>query len=576
VIVQPFLTISKLYGLPMPVEIPLTGTIRNIKRVTEIVSVLIRFGFGDFVHATGLDQWYARGKRFFRRRLPDPEVERLPFAARVRKVLEELGPTFIKMGQVLSMRPDLLPSDFIEEFRLLQDQCKVLPFAVMKGTLSTALHGRETELFASFGETPLAAGSIGQTYRARLRDGTPVVVKIMRPGVRNTIRSDMEVLEFLARWLETHYKNLGFSPVDVVREFSQQLSRELDYHQEAESTERLRDLFADSKTVGFPRVFRDATTSDVLTTEEIIGRPLSKIDLTTLSPSQRIRIVKTICDAVFKQCFQFRFFHADPHPGNIFIQDDDRVVFIDCGMTGFIDRKTADQLASIFYGTAVGDAELVMRAAVDLAEIDPMTACRRDFQSDVATYIARFRATPVSRMKIGKLLQDFFEKLRKYKIHCPGDIVFLIKAVTTTEGIVTAMAPGFDVVAYAHPYIVRLVRRRYSPNRLRKRVTRTALAYAEMFESLPNNTDRFFRLLNRNQFQLRLTHEGLTTFDRTVTRSSKRLAVSMVSTALIIAGAIMIHAESSRSFGNVLFISGGLSIAFGLFMTVTSLLFDRK
>ena len=560
----------------MPVEIPLTNTIRNIKRVTEIVSVLIRFGFGDIVHATGLDRLYARGRRFFRRRLPDPAVERLPFPARVRRVLEELGPTFIKMGQVLSTRPDLLPPDFIEEFRLLQDECKVLPFPVMKATLSATLHGRETELFTTFDETPLAAGSIGQTYRARLQDGTPVVVKILRPGVRNTIRSDMEVLEFLARWLESHYKNLGFSPLGVVQEFAQQLSQELDYHQEAESTERLRDLFADSEKIGFPLVFWDATTSDVLTTEEIVGRSLSKIDHTTLSPSQRVRIVETICDAVFKQCFQFGFFHADPHPGNLFIQDDERVVFIDCGMTGFIDRKTADLLASIFYGTAVGDAELVLRAAVDLAEIDPMTAGRRDFQSDVATYIARFRATPVTRMQIGKLLQDFFEKLRKYQIHCPSDIVFLIKAITTTEGIVTAMAPGFDVMSYAQPYIVRLVRRRYSPNRIRKRVTRTALAYAEMFESLPNNTDRFFRLLNRNQFQLRLTHEGLMAFDRTVTRSSKRLAVAMVSTSLIIAGAILIHAECSKPFGNVLIVSGCLAIAFGLFMMVTTLLFDRK
>ena len=560
----------------MPVEIPFTSTFRNIKRVTEIVSVLIRFGFGDVVHATGLDRWYARGKRIFRRKTPDPAIEKLPFAARVRRVLEELGPTYIKMGQVLSTRPDLLPPDFIDEFRLLQDECRELPFDVMQSALSAALHGKEKELFASFDETPLAAGSIGQTYRATLQNGTPVVVKIMRPGVRNTIRSDMEVLEFLAKWLEAHYKNLGFSPVGVVREFAHQLNQELDYQQEAESTERLRDLFADSEKISFPNVYWEATTNDVLTTEEIIGRPLSKMDFATLSPSQRIHIVQTICDAVFKQCFQFGFFHADPHPGNIFILDDERVVFIDCGMTGYIDRKTADMLASIFYGVAVGDTELVIRAAVDLAEIDPMTASRRDFQADVSTYIARFRATPVTRMQIGKLLQDFFEKLRKYKIHCPSDIVFLIKAITTTEGIVTNMAPGFDVIKHARPYIVRLVKRRYSPNRIRKRITRTTLAYAEMFESLPTNTDRFFRLLNRNQFQLRLTHEGLLTFDRTVAAASKRLAVALVSTALIIAGAILIHAEIARPLGNTLIIGGCLAIVSGLFLMATSLLFDRK
>ncbi|MDR1383625.1 MAG: AarF/ABC1/UbiB kinase family protein [Planctomycetaceae bacterium] len=560
----------------MPIEAPLTSTFRNIKRVTEIVSVLIRFGFGDFVHATGLDRWYARGRRLFRRSTPDPQVERLPFAARVRRVLEELGPTFIKMGQILSTRPDLLPPDFIEEFRGLQDNCFELPFATMQTTLSVALHGKEKELFASFDETPLASGSIGQTYRAKLDDGTPVVVKVMRPGVRNTIRSDMEVLDFLARWLETHYKNLGFSPVGVVREFSHQLNQELDYHQEAESTERLRTLFLDSKTIDFPRVFWNATTNDVLTTEEIVGQPLSKLDPKSLSSSQRVRIVKNLCNAVFQQCFRYGFFHADPHPGNIFVQENERVVFIDCGMTGYIDPKTSDLLASIFYGVAVGDTETVVRAATDLAEIDPMTSSRRDFQADVATYIARFQATPVSRIQIGKLLQDFFEKLRKYQIHCPSDIVFLIKTITTTEGIVSTMSPNFDVVQYAKPYIIRLVQRRYSPNRIRKRVTRTALAYAEMLETLPNHTDKFFRLLNRNQFQLRLTHEGLAAFDRTVATSSKRISMSLLCTSLIIAGAILIHAETARPCGNILIIGGCCMIALSLFIMATSFLFDRK
>jgi len=284
----------------MPVEVPLTSTFRNIKRVTEIVTVLVRFGFGDVVHAMELDRLFAKGRRFFRRRSPDPDAERLSFPARVRKVLEELGPTFIKMGQVLSTRPDLLSPDFIDEFRLLQDECRELPFATMKAVLDKSLHGKTPELFASFEETPLAAGSIGQTYRARLKDGTPVVVKIMKPGVRNTIRSDIEVLEFFARWLETQYKNIGFSPVGIVREFAHQLSRELDYHQEAEATERLRAFFLDAENIGFPRVFWEAVSSDVLTTEEVFGQPLSKINPAALPPSVRIRIVQNLCDAVFR------------------------------------------------------------------------------------------------------------------------------------------------------------------------------------------------------------------------------------------------------------------------------------
>jgi ubiquinone biosynthesis protein len=561
----------------MPVDVPIRSTIRNLRRATEIVSVLIKFGFGDFVRATGLDQLFARSKRLFSlsRKKARP-VRHLPYPVRIRKVLEELGPTFIKLGQVLSTRPDIVPPELVAELKHLQDDCPQLSFESIRETLEHSFGDRFDDLFASFDEEPIAAASLGQTHRAILQDGTPVVVKVKRPGLRRLLQTDMEVLDALAHWVENHFENIGFSPVEVVQEFSNQLMQEIDYKREGQSADRLRQLFQRDPQIDFPFVYWDATTSDVLTLEEVQGTLVSKMRFENLEREERIRLVKLGARAVFRQCFEFGFFHADPHPGNLFVRPDKSICFIDCGMVGHLDQQTSNYLASIFYGVIVGETDMVIRAVTELTEADPVVTQSREFHVDVSAFITQFQHMPLGRIDMGKVLQDFFDKLRKYQIRCPSDIVFLIKAITTIEGIARSLAPEFNIFEYARPYVERLLRRRYSLAAIKKRLRKGMLSYTEFFEHFPRNADRLFDQLNRNRFQVHLQHEGLEKIDYSLLRSSRRISNAMNSAALIIGSSILILAESLTGEGNGwLFWLGVIGLIGSGAIGVFTVLFER-
>lgn len=556
-------------------DVPIPNKIRNIRRASEIVSVFVKFGFGDFVYATGLDRLFARWQRLFSWHSPSEEIVRLPFPARFRRVLEELGPTFIKFGQILSTRPDLLPSDWIDEFCKLQDDCPSFPFSVVEETLQKSFGNTTDSIFRSIDPTPLASASIGQTHHAVLADGTRVILKIMRPNLKKLIHSDVDVLDSLARWIEAYYPNLGFSPVDFVQEFARGIEQEIDYTVEAQSTERLRLLFVETPCVKFPHVYWHACSSEVLTTEELLGTPLSKTDIAALAPETRKQIVKTGCDAVFRQCFEYGFFHADPHPGNMFVYENGNIGFIDCGMTGHIDRKTSDLLASIFYGVVANDPDVVTHAIVDLAEIDASVSLKREFHADIAAYISKFEFLTLGRMQLGRLLYEFFDKLRKYQIRCPSDIVFLIKAIATIEGVASTIDPEFNVAQHARPYIEKLVRQKYSRKSLQKRLRNSLFAYAEMLERLPDNAERIARMLNRNKMQFRLTHEGLESIDRTIHKSSRRVSVMMLSSSLVLASSVLVLAECISPHNNYLLFTGIIAFVSAITIGTAAFLFGK-
>ena len=293
-------------------------TIRNTRRFAEIVKVLSAFGFRQLVLDTGLHRLLGSVKEEIDTSSHN-NSEKLPLPVRVRMVLEELGPTFVKLGQILSTRPDLIPPEWASEFKKLQDRCQHISFTEIYQVLVLEFPGRLDLLFSSIEETPLAAASIAQVHRATMKDGTPVVIKVLRPGARTPIEEDMDLVESLAQLLEQYFSDLGYSPTAVVKEFSRELLKEINLVIEGQSTERLRRYFEDDANISFPKVYWAATTRNVLTMEEIKGRLLSTVSPESLSESVRKNIVANGTDAVFKQCLRFGFFHADPHPGNIFL-----------------------------------------------------------------------------------------------------------------------------------------------------------------------------------------------------------------------------------------------------------------
>jgi ubiquinone biosynthesis protein len=516
-------------------------TIRNTKRLAEIFKVLSKFGFRQLIHDTGLYRLLSTRDEFD---TPSGNrEEELPRPERVRRVLEELGPTFIKLGQILSTRPDLIPPEWANELKKLQDDCQQVPFAEIHQVLTLEFPGRLELLFSSIDETPLAAASIAQVHRATLKNGTQVVIKVIRPGARELIEEDMALVESLAQLLEQYFADLGYSPTAVAKEFSRELLKEINLVIEGQSTERLRRYFEDDANIGFPKVYWTATTRNVLTMQEVRGRLLSTVTPEDLTALERRTIVANGTDAVFKQCLRFGFFHADPHPGNIFLLPGCRLCFIDCGMTGQLDRKTTEQLINLVAGVVKGDIDRLCRVVLELTDVDPAILESRDFRLELRHLTDQFQNTDLQHLNITGLLSDFFGMLQRYHIQCPGDLMLLTKALTTIEGVAEYFDPTFDVLSHVEPQIQEIVVNRHSIGAIKKRIYKTLGSSLELLEDLPGDLQRFLDHARHSRFTLNLELKRIEHLSEQLDTSSRLMGIAMIIAALIVGSSILILAD---------------------------------
>jgi ubiquinone biosynthesis protein len=514
-------------------------TIRNTKRLAEIFKVLSANGFRQVLVDSGIH-------RLLDREDESPEnrsASSIPRPVRFRKVLEELGPTFIKCGQILSTRPDLIPAGWAEELKKLQDRCTPVPFSEIYDVLSLDFPGRLDFLFSSIEESPLAAASMAQVHRATLRSGEQVVIKVLRPGSRQLVEEDMALLETLSQIVEQYFSNLGYSPVAVVKEFSRELAKEINLIYEGQSTDRLRRYFENDPNIHFPKVYWTATTRNVLTLEEIHGRLLSTISPDNLTHQERRAIVAKGTDAVFKQCLRFGFFHADPHPGNIFLQPDGSICFIDCGMTGQLDRKTTEQLIDLVAGVIRGDIEKLCRVVVELTDTDPAKTDRRDFRADLQHLISHFQNADLQHIDISTLLTEFFDMLQSYHLQCPSDLLLLTKALTTIEGVAAHFDPTFDVLSHVEPQIQEIVINRYGIHAIKDRLQKAATGYIQLLEDIPKDAQRFLDHVRHRRFTLNLEMRRIEHMADKIDLASRVMGIAMIIAALIVGSSILILAD---------------------------------
>jgi len=515
----------------------LRSTIRDTKRLAEMLSILARHGFSAVVQETGIDGVFARGMNLLTGGDGGPGVAALSQDVRIRMMLEELGPSFIKMGQILSTRPDLIPPGLVEELEKLQDDVPTVAFEEIRRQLDAEFDGKVDEVFRSVDETPLGSGSMAQVHPAVLADGTPVVLKVLRPGIEAIVESDTTILLEIAKFTKAHFEDRGFNPVQVVEEFSRQIRKEVNLSIEATSTERLRRHFEDNPKVNFPKVFKDASTRRVLTLERVVGSPLSRIEREDVSPEVRRAIVTHGTDAVFDMCLDYGFFHADPHPGNIFYFDDGSITLIDCGMTGHVESDTSVLLAQLVQAVVAGDARRVVHVALNLSGGDPLLEFDRKFRADVGEYISGLSLAggSLEDLELGPMLHGFFDLLRTWRIVCPSDLVFLIKALATIEGVGRTIDPTFRLVSHVRPKLEQLVRRHFGPRAVSRRVTQSLGAYVDIIEELPTELRALISQARRNGFAIDLKHQGLERLTYTMDRGSKTVAYGVVVAAVIVA-----------------------------------------
>lgn len=514
-------------------------TIQNTKRLAEILSVLTKFGFRQALVDSGLSRILDLKKE----ETYEFQTEDLPRSVRIRLVLEELGPTFIKLGQILSTRPDLIPPEWAEEFKKLQDRCTPVDYADIQQVLSLEFAGRLELIFSSIDEEPLAAASMAQVHKARLTSGQDVVVKVIRPGNRQLVEEDISLLQTLAQLVEQYFSNLGYSPMLVAKEFSRELLKEVNLIYEGQSTDRLRRYFEDDENIFFPQVFWEASTRSVLTLEEIKGRRLSTLSPKDLSKEERRSIVEKGTDAVFKQCLQFGYFHADPHPGNIFLLSGNKLCFIDCGMTGQLDKKTTDLLIDLVASIIRGNLDKLSRVVVELTDADPTITSRRDFRAELQHLVSHVEDSNLEKIDISTLLQDFFAMLQRFHIQCPGDLLLLTKALTVIESVAEHFDPTFDVLSHVEPQIRDVISRRYSIEAIRNRMFKTIGSYLEIFEGIPIDVQRFLDQIRKSSFTLNLDLKRIEHLAAKIDLASRLMGFAMIISALIVGSSILILAD---------------------------------
>lgn len=521
------------------------GTVRDLGRLQEIAAVLIRYGFGDLVRRIGLADVLERAGRLLHW---GDDTQRQPMTApmRVRRAMQELGPTFVKLGQVLATRVDLFPPDWIAEFSELQNAVPALPYAQIHAQLQRDLGGEPAHVFAWLDETPMAAASLAQAHRARLHDGREVVLKVRRPGIRDVVEADLRLLARLAEVFEARLPDLRrYRPAEVVQQFTTSLRRELDFAAECRNAERIARDFAGRDDILIPTVHWQWTCESLNVqdfVDGIAGRDLAGVDAAGLD---RVMLARRGADIVLKMVLQDGCFHADPHPGNIIYLRDGRIGVIDFGMIGTLSESRRFQVAQLLHGLVEQEPEAVADILLDWA--GGVSVDEGRLQQDISQFVDRYRGVPLKDLRIGLMLSDITQLLRSYNLTLPADLALMIKAFLTLEGMGRQLDPDFDMASAARPFLEHVVLQRYAPRALLKRGRRSLLGMIDLAGELPRDLRRLVQAARRGRLQLKVETSALKGFGDQVNQAANRLVVGVVTAALIIGSSIVMHSVGGIS-----------------------------
>lgn len=519
----------------------INSNIRSIRRYWNVVRVLSKYGFDNALELLGLADVAARGRRLFRSGKPD--LSGFSSAERMRMALEELGPTFVKLGQILSTRPDIIPAAFVKEFEKLQDQVPSFSFDELRTKIEKELGAPVTELFEAISHEPLAAASIAQVHRARLKSGEEVVVKVRRPGVVALVESDISALMALAQLAERHVPGSElYDPVSVVREFARTIRREMDFSREGHTIEKFRDNFKSVPWMYFPHVYWTHSSRGVLTMEYIDGikvSDLAALENTGLDPKL---IAHRGADAFLEMVLKHGFFHGDPHPGNVFILPDNKICLLDYGIVGRIDESLTSFLSDIIIAIVNRDMDQVVSLllfAGDISDSLDIGALKRD----LGHFIDGYYEVPLKDIEVGRMLLEFIEIITLYNIRIQPDLMLLAKSLVIVEGMGRALNPAFDMVEHVRPFMEKALRKKMSPRNMVKEVGTALSSYVNLARNLPRDLKEIINRINRNKFKIDLEHRGLDKFTADFDRSMNRLSSSLILSALIIGSSIIMQTE---------------------------------
>jgi len=549
------------------------GTVRDLGRLQEIARVLVRYGFGDVVRRVGLAGALERAGRLVHWHAVEAGLLQMEVPERVRAALQDLGPTFVKLGQVLATRVDLLPPRWIEELSALQNAVPPVEFERIRPQLAEDLGADPDSVFAGLEHVPIAAASLAQAHRAVLHDGSEVVLKVRRPGIRDVVEADLRLLLHVAAIVEKQIPELrAYHPVDTIRQFAGSLRRELDFAAECRSAERIARNFQGNDRIVIPRVYWQWTCERLNVQERLIGIPGRDLAAVDAAGLDREQLARTGAGLILKMVLEDGFFHADPHPGNIFYMRDGAIGVIDFGMVGHVSEHRRFQIVRLLHGLVVQDARAVTDVLVDWTGDNPDIE-EGALQEAVDRFVGQYRGVPLRDLRMGRMLGDVVAILREHGLVLPPDLALMIKTFLTLEGMGRQLDPDFDMAGVARPFLERAMRRRYAPGVLARRGRRVLSGLLDLVHDMPRDVHRLLRAARRGKLRLHVDVDALDNFGARIDRAVSRLTMGVVTAALIVGSSIVLNSaggvssEGLRVLGTVGFVGaglGGLAIVYSI------------
>lgn len=545
--------------------------VKNVQRLRQIISVLSKHGFVDIVDRMNLGKFLPGRLAAY----AESQADKTP-AERLRLAFEELGPTFVKLGQLLSTRSDLLPEVFIEEFTKLQDNVQPLSSEVVRAIVEKELNRKIETAYSYFDPKPLAAASIGQVHEARLLTGEKVVVKVQRPEIQKIIETDVSLLAFLAGLLEKYIPETRIvGPKVIVNEFFRTLSFELDYLVESNNIQKISENMATLPEIVIPKVYKALSTHKILTLEMLEGIRVNDLKALEAVGVDRKRIVQIGAKAFFKSVMVDGLFHGDLHGGNLFILPGDKLGIVDFGIVGRLSQKSRDQLAVMVMSLMTEDYENLCYEYAELGSAGPSIDFD-GFQREVRNVLSPYLGLSLSDMNVGKVLIEATKIATKFQIQVPGDWMLVFKAILTIEGMGRTLDPEFDLLLMGQDLVKDLVRHQYSVQRITKESLWIAKDFSSLLKVLPRQLRWMFRKFNSNDFAFEIKSADFQAIRHQLDANGRRMSLSILIAGLFIASSNSLHYHSEQTIGEYPLISAVYFIAGALFLSVLVLRSFKK
>jgi ubiquinone biosynthesis protein len=511
----------------------------NLNRYQEILRVFFKYGFDDIVNRIGI----AKRIRIDKNQLSTQgdKLNALSSPERLRMAFEELGATFIKLGQMLSLRSDIIPGEFAREFSKLQDSVQKDETEKIKSVLLKEYGKPAIEVFSEFDESPIASASIAQVHKAKLKTGEVVAVKILHPGITEKIEADLEILKNLSKLIETHIlESRPYQPVEIIKEFDKSIKKELNLAFEGYNIDTFRNYFQDDPTIKMPMVYWEYSTESILVTEFINGIKISELLINEASDIDPKQVTMNSANALMKQVFEIGIFHADPHPGNIFVLPGNVIAPIDFGNVGRIDDEMQNAFIEMIMGIVDQDPNRIVKALINIGFVDDHTNLR-GLKIDLMEFINHYYKVSLNRINLSKLINEFIELLRTHQIKLPSDISILIRTLLISEAIARDLYPQFNLAEILIPFAKKTYLNKYNPFTRFRSLFRTAEEGFDLLNKIPENLQSILYKFRNDKFIINFKHQGLEEFGRRIDSSSNRLSFAIIIAALIIGSSMIMY-----------------------------------